>query len=313
MRRLAAGALAFAALVAGSGARASSFGTNAAEFLRLPVGDPAGMSEAGGSVARDASALYWNPAGLAALDRPEVRFSHDGLPESLTHDFLAASLPLRGALLGGTAGYSLQVLSMGSIDRLDNQGRPAGSFSASDIAQTFGWARAFGGLRAGASLRLVRQTIDATGGGTTALGFGLQEDFGAWSAGASVNNLGPGLALGPTVYPLPLAVRAGGSFTGIENELFLAGDLSLESGRGLRLHGGVEYRVFPPWEVYSDLKDVFIAVRTGYTLGGSDVTDGPSGFAVGGSVAVGPFRADVEYQPFGSLGNSAQFGLGYRF
>ncbi len=301
-----------AALAAALPSTALGYGTTAAEFLRFGVGAPAGMSEAGGSVARDASALYWNPAGLAGLERPDAYFYHVGLPQTLTHDFLGAVLPVKEGPLAGSFGYSVQVLSQGSLDRLDNLGNPLGSFSASDMAHTLAYARAWGAWRAGASLRYIRQTIDNNSGGASALGLGVQRDFGAWSAGASLSNLGASLAIGSESFPLPLTLRAGASLTAIENELFLAGDVTAERGQGSRLHGGVEYRVYPPWEVYSSLRNVMVALRVGATVKSGD-GDGPSGFAVGGSAELGSFRVDIGYEPFGTLGNSAQLGLGYRF
>jgi hypothetical protein len=67
----------------------------AGEFLAIGVGGRAlGLGGAYAALARDASAGYWNPAGLALLNYPEVMLMHDerfgGL---LNYDFAAVAIP----------------------------------------------------------------------------------------------------------------------------------------------------------------------------------------------------------------------------
>ncbi len=68
----------------------------AAEFLRLGVGARAlGMGEAFVAVADDASAPYWNPAGLAYLDSRQVLFMHaEQFGDVINHDFISFAMPL---------------------------------------------------------------------------------------------------------------------------------------------------------------------------------------------------------------------------
>ena len=85
MRRALAITLALAAFAAGS-AHAQfrlgeqRIGTSSGTFLRIGVGARAvGLGESFVAVANDPSAIYWNPAGLASLQRREFAFSHVGL------------------------------------------------------------------------------------------------------------------------------------------------------------------------------------------------------------------------------------------
>ncbi len=71
----------------------------AAEFLKLGVGARAlGMGGGFVAMADDASAAYWNPAGLASLPRAEMMFMHAEQFGSLAnHDYIQFTQPLSGA------------------------------------------------------------------------------------------------------------------------------------------------------------------------------------------------------------------------
>ena len=53
-------------------------GISTAQFLKIGVGGrAAALGEAFIAVANDASALYWNPAGLVQFEENQVMFSHN--------------------------------------------------------------------------------------------------------------------------------------------------------------------------------------------------------------------------------------------
>src|SRR5437773_4331058 len=107
-RRTAACVLAaVAALAAAVPARAQltlggqRVGTSSGTFLRIGVGARAeAMGETFVAVANDPSAIYWNPAGLASLQRNEASESHVDWPADIHYDHLALVLPSRR--LGGS-------------------------------------------------------------------------------------------------------------------------------------------------------------------------------------------------------------------
>src|SRR5438105_3412392 len=95
-----------------SGAR----GTTTANFLKLGVGARAvAMGEAYSAVADDATALYWNPAGLARIAKDSAAFMHAPYLASTFYDYGAY-----GHRLGNQAfAAGVQYFSAGSIDQTD--------------------------------------------------------------------------------------------------------------------------------------------------------------------------------------------------
>ncbi|HXS81942.1 MAG TPA: UPF0164 family protein, partial [Methylomirabilota bacterium] len=68
-------------------------GTSSATFLRIGVGARAvGMGETFVAVANDPSAIYWNPAGLASLQRRELAISHVQWPADIAYDHVTFTL-----------------------------------------------------------------------------------------------------------------------------------------------------------------------------------------------------------------------------
>jgi len=98
------------------------------EFLYLGVGGKAlGMGGAFVSIADDASAGYYNPAGLSQLQRKELVLMHsETFGSLLNHDFLGFVLPLKNRGFKQTLAFSLMSLSGDGIKitELQNPGQP---------------------------------------------------------------------------------------------------------------------------------------------------------------------------------------------
>jgi hypothetical protein len=73
----------------------SGVGTRGAEFLTIPVG-PRGVAMGGAfrAVADDITAIYWNPAGLAFLTRPEAFLTVIDRPLDISYTYGAVAVPV---------------------------------------------------------------------------------------------------------------------------------------------------------------------------------------------------------------------------
>ncbi len=92
----------------------SKVGTSAANFLKLPIGARA-LALGGGGVAtvKDATALYWNPAGIAAIDRMTLAYNKADLYAGITHSMTALVMPLG---LNSRIGVSYIGLNSGEME-----------------------------------------------------------------------------------------------------------------------------------------------------------------------------------------------------
>lgn len=73
----------------------SKVGTAAAQFLKIGVGARAmGMGGSFSAIANDVSAIYWNPAGIANLNRTSIGFTHSQWFADISHDFAGVVVPV---------------------------------------------------------------------------------------------------------------------------------------------------------------------------------------------------------------------------
>jgi len=137
-------------------------GTTAAKFLSIGVGPRANaMGGAFSSVAGDASALYWNPAGIALLSENQALFSYTTLYKDLdiNLNYLAAVFPAGSA---GNFGLSVTALDYGDLP-VTTENYPEGTgekFSASSYAFAFSYARSVTeNFSAGITVKYIKEGI----------------------------------------------------------------------------------------------------------------------------------------------------------
>lgn len=89
-------------------------GTTAAKFLSIGVGPKANsMGGAFTSLANDATAMYWNPAGLASISEVQTIFTYTNMFADINLNYVGVVLPAVGI---GTFGFSVTALNMGEME-----------------------------------------------------------------------------------------------------------------------------------------------------------------------------------------------------
>jgi hypothetical protein len=173
-----------------------------AEFLAGGVGGRAlGMGGAHVALAGDASAGYWNPAGLSRLTSAEISYMHaERFAGVVSFDYGAGVYPINERSTVGVSFFRSGVNDIkNTLDAWDpdrNQPRPnpedyITTFSAADYAFFVSYARAFSDrLAGGVTAKVIRRSI---GNFADAWGYsfdvGVQYSVGRWQFGANAQDL----------------------------------------------------------------------------------------------------------------------------
>lgn len=323
-------AIAALALAAGTPARAQfslgeqRAGTTSAQFLKIGLGARAvGLGEAFVAVANDPSAVYWNPAGLASLQRQEVALAHVGWPGDINFEHVTWVLPSRR--FGGSFAFQFGALTteMDETSELEPFGTGR-SFQYSDIVVGGAYARRWTDkLLVGAGAKFVREDLGADVGGPTTgavlfdLGSIFYLGYGSVRIATSLSNFGSEMRpSGNFVSPYtgevrsydgfdpPIMFRYGIAFEPVENaqqRLTTSLEFNQPADNSLRSKAGLEW-----------LWGRAFALRGGYNFN-ADALKFSAGTGVIARVGQTQATVDYAYTDGGSLGAISRLSLGFRF
>jgi len=211
-------------------------GGAAVVFLKIePDSRSAGMGNAGVALADNASAIFWNPAGLAFQEGTEAALTHSNwLPEfnaGLFYEYLTAKHHIPG---WGTFGAHLTYLFLGEHEGRDAQNNPTGTFKSYDMAlgASYGF-KLTNRFALGTSLRFIYSNLapgqvvgaqETKAGVSTAFDiaglyrsptFGLGGMDGQIRVGFNLANMGPKIQYSDSEQadPIPTNLRMGYAFT----------------------------------------------------------------------------------------------------
>ena len=301
-RSLAMLGVTLALLALDAGAVSSAAGTAGAQFLKLGVG--ARANAMGGTCAAacdDAYSLYWNPAGLSRISgRGQVALYQSRMYGLLKHDFAAAAAHVSALDSVLAVGVTSLGTSQQGYDAADN---PTGGFNTQDLALSLGVARRFElfsgrrfederSVRAGAAVKMIRQSVPGAQTSSVALDLGLQSAANE-SADNSVRLGVAALNLGGS--PLPRTINMGAAYLRAPARLTLSGEI------GKPADGDLDFRLGLEWRPVA-----YAAFRAGYGLAK------PSGspldsLSLGGALKVMSLEVGCAFISHASLGSSLQF------
>lgn len=268
-------------------------GTSQAQFLKLGAGArAAALGDAFCSVADDATATYWNPAGLAQIASPQFSLMHNSWLVDTQYEYLAAGLPLRHDALG----MAVSMLNHGSFDRYTNSDVKDGTFKASSLAGQMSYAhRLNDGFFVGVSGKYIQEAIDDEKAATFAVDLGTLFKRGRTHFAATAQNFGPGLKMVQEKYALPQTVTIGASRRFWDERIMAGLDISKPRDNDVAFRAGVDYKPVPN-----------ISLRGGYNItpGNRLDVDGLTNVTGGFGFSFGPLTLDYAFAPFGELGNA---------
>jgi hypothetical protein len=323
--------LAILLVLAAQRAEAKGYGateqaTSGAVFLRLGAdARAAAMGTAVHAAVDDATAIYWNPAGLAGLRYRHATMTHGASYQSTFQNFVAYAQPVEspfsrpsgrerdlGADQLGTLGVAVLYQNSGTLPEVDNTATATGDhITPQDLAVFIAWGTTiFRSLDVGLALKYVSskiQTVAQTG--TVDLGTRwrttLPGDF-PYALSLSAQNIAGQLKFHEFADPLPIVITLGQALK-LTKGLSVTFDLNAPRDRS-RYHAfGLEWRV--PMQ-----QGLSAALRTGYDgrLGSGDA-GGRTGICFGGGLVVQRFGFDYAWSPAGGLGTTHKLSLSYRF
>jgi hypothetical protein len=177
----------------------SAVGTSAAAFLEIGVGARAmGMGGTYAAVANDASALYWNPAGLAWIPDVQIEATHNAWLLGSSHEFVGVVVPVPS--MHSTLGLSFVTLGFGdqpvrTVDRPEGTGE---SYDARDMAIGLSYAYALTDRFAfGVTAKFITQRIWFESGSAFGIDLGIfySTPVKGLRLGISMSNFGTSLKM----------------------------------------------------------------------------------------------------------------------
>jgi outer membrane protein OmpA-like peptidoglycan-associated protein len=276
-------------------------GSTVLPLLKIGQGSrAAALGEAYVSVADDASAVYWNPAGLGRYPLNRLALSHHNWFLGIKDEVLHATFPTRGA---GSYGLGLVYSGDPGIQYWDENNMPGDTFMTWSSVLNFGYGfRVADNYWLGATAKgMVENLRDLYGyGGGLDLGF-IARPVRFLNVGLVARNVGA-MMYGNRYWVLPAEVAAGvsgtlGRFSGTL-------DVVVPYDNDVNVRAGVEC-----------VPVSGLAVRVGYRTGPADLSTLTlaSGLCAGLGVTVGNFDLDYAFTPYGKLGLAHRIGLATRF
>jgi long-subunit fatty acid transport protein len=308
----------------------SKSGTSAAQFLKIGIGPRAtALGSSFSGLADDATALYWNPAGIAWIGRRSFLATHTEWFADINHEFAGLVIPLSNS---SALGASFTALSTPDMEQTTiNQPDGTGIFfDVQDIAVGLAFARRMTErFSFGVNVKFVQQKLFNETASTMAVDLGgmLHTGFKGLRLGIAMNNFGGKLRLegrdlivtyqnNPAnletrAWPLPINFRIGvaidimgaqeGFFMNESQRITMLVDGNNVNDAPETLSFGIEYG----WN-----ENFFL--RGGYRLN-HDLESFSGGLGFQFPVQRWMIQADYSISAMSDLGYINRIGLGFQF
>jgi tetratricopeptide (TPR) repeat protein len=222
------------------------------EFMSYGAGARSlAMGAAFVGVADDASATYWNPAGLSQITRKELTLMRATLFADTTYDFYSFVMPSKK---GGSAwGVSMTQLANSGFEKVSTTVDPNtqaytnvssnGTFGVSESAMTWSYGRkVVDHVSIGTAINQIKRSVDTSSDSSMAADLGTLIDMkdGTRRLGMTIKNVYSKVS-GDTDDTMPLMFRVGLSDQYFKKRLLLALDIDKSINANPGYHFGGEF------------------------------------------------------------------------
>lgn len=314
MRKTIAAVSLMAVLLPGAAFAAQIFekvGTFDGQFLKISVGARgAAMGGAFVAIADDATALFWNAAGIARIDadKSELSLNHANWPAELSFDQVGYVFHVKK--IPGAFGVHARALSMQPMEETTAY-QPNGTgrtFDAGMMAAGFTYARSFTDkFSAGVTGNLIHEGLADLSQQTFSFDIGTLYDVGTagMKIGMAISNIGSQVKFIDREARIPAIFRVGTSATllnSADQRLIGSFEFSHPPDNSERLNVGAEYAF-----------KRYLFLRGGYNINyDSEGIAGGVGFHFPVSVA-GMADLDYAFTDMKDLGGAHRFSLRFQF
>jgi hypothetical protein len=280
-------------------------GTTGAQFLEIGVSPRAdAIGGAFTAIADDASAIYYNPAGLVQLENRQVMVSLIDYPADISYSFVGVALPLGFGGVLGVGYYGLDAGDMNVTTPYYPYGLDGWTFGAKDYAFSLSYGRFLTDrFSLGVTVKLIDEVYEeerSTGWGAD-VGTQYNTGWRNFKITMLLSNFGPDMNFINEDYPLPINFKFGGAvdmLDGPGHHATLAIEGSHPADNREKYNVGMEY-------TYHNFASLRAGQRFEHDLGG---------FSTGGGIIFNiseTYKAhlDYGYQSFDELTEIHRFAL----
>lgn len=285
-------------------------GSTTADFLNLPVGArAAAMGGAYSAISEEASAIYWNPAGLVQIPKLSAVFMRSQYVADVSYQYAAYAHRLSyDTVIAGSA----LLTDIGSITETDISGNNTGSFTPRDYVYALSYSKAvleFSDkdidVSIGVTAKYIKSAIVSSARSYAADVGVMTYNFSdiPYRLAVTATNMGGGLTYDKESNPLPLTFKLGAAVNPFRNML-VATDVVLPKQNRPNFLLGAELASTP-----NELTR--LCVRAG--LNSQRLRDGVGGLSLGLGATLHFFSLDYAFVPMGELGTTHRISLTFDF
>ena len=286
-------------------------GTLGGQSLKIGVGArSAAMGDAYVAIADDATAVYWNPAGIARISGQSVTLNHTEWPADINFDQAAYVFGIKW--IPGMLGVNVRALTMSS-DIVRTTYLPEGTgetFDAGEWAYGLSYGRSLTDkFSAGFSLNYVQTGLEDVKGQSVTFDFGTLYDIGVMGAriGMAIQNIGSDMTFLNEKVKMPVYFRVGGAMDLVQrgdSRVLTVAEFTHPPDNSEKLNLGAEY-------AFRD----YVFLRGGYKLN-YDTEGLTAGIGVKFPLTASKAsiaRVDYAYQDLDFLVSAHRFSLNISF